>query len=115
MGMGVAVGRRPMSGPAGMPDPDRTVGQPIGQRRFQPVEPASGLLHRHLGVMVEHGDPRGVVAAVLQPLQSFQYPLSRLPKSDVADNSTHDPILRGDSSAGTVAGKHAGEEGRKPR
>ena len=77
--VGVAVGRRAVGGPAGVPDAGGA-GDPAGWSaasalsRFS-IRPARFSTHQPA---VEHGDAGGVVAAVLQPAQALEHDVQGL-------------------------------------
>src|SRR3954467_4750518 len=105
--MGVGGGGRPVSGPAGVSDPDSSLRQVLIQLAFQNRElPRS--LHDLQAMAVHHGNPGGIVAAILQAPQAFQQQPSCLARSDVADNAAHDePQSRSSRPAATRASASA--------
>ncbi len=92
--VGVAVGRPAVGGPAGVAEAGaarEAGGVGFGQRRLQVGQPAGAAAHGQAAVTVEQRDARGVVAAVLHPAQRVDDDAAGVPRSDVADDSTHSP------------------------
>ena len=85
----VGVGRRAVRRPAGVADADRRVGLRLPHERFQSVEPPRGLQHPDPAVLLERGDPGGVVSAVFEPTQPLHDQATRPSKTDIAHDATH--------------------------
>ena len=90
VGMRVAVARLAVRGPAGVGDAGRA-GQPLGQARREPAHLALGLV-RAQGAVLDDGDPRGVIAPVLQPGQSFDEHRDGVLAPHIADDPAHSSI-----------------------
>ena len=89
VGMGVQVVRPAVGRPARVGEADRGVRRPIGDRGLEVGELAGLLLDEQVAVLVDEGDPRRVVAAVLEPLEALDQDRARLPGSRVADDAAH--------------------------
>ncbi len=85
----VAVRRRAVGGPAGVPQACRGARQRRRAERLDEVGQLAGPLVPGDLAVGHHGDPGGVVAPVLQPAQPLQGDLPRLLPSDVAHDSAH--------------------------
>ena len=86
----VGVGRPAVRRPAGVAD----AGGAVRHRRrgeivAQDAELAGPLAHPEVALAVDHGDARGVVAAVLQTREPGQEDGLALPRAHVSDDSTH--------------------------
>jgi hypothetical protein len=86
--MGVLFGRTAVSRPAGVTDAERARQRPLTEDTFEILEPAGGAAHVQ-GAVVEDRDARGVVAAILESLQSLDDDADRALVPDVSDDSTH--------------------------
>ena len=87
--VGVDVGRRPVGGPAGVPDADLPVdGRAALNEVGQHLKPALGLGHLQLRA-VKDRHARGVVPAVFQTGQPIQQDGGRLLFSDKTYNAAH--------------------------
>src|SRR5262249_9160457 len=86
--MGVAVVRRAVGGPPGVPDTGRAGNRQPGQLLVQVLDPP-GLLGR-LQLFPDDGHAGRVVAAVLQPAQSLDDDVECLARADI----TYDPAHR---------------------
>ena len=86
--VGVLLGGPPVRRPAGMPETDRPdqVGTPDGV--LQLFDLAHRPVHHH-PPLLQHGQPGGIVAPVLQPLQPVQQDRYDLLVSDVPDDTAH--------------------------
>ena len=89
--MGVGVARYPMGRPSRMPDSELSA-KPLRQHRLELGELAGRLVHAQR-VAGHQRDARGIVAAVLEPLQARHQDRSRSPIAYVADDSAHDITL----------------------
>ena len=69
--------------------PDRGVRRPIGDRRRQVGELAGLLLDEEVALLVDEGDARRVVAAVLEAPQALDEDRARLAGPRVADDAAH--------------------------
>jgi hypothetical protein len=87
--VGVAVGRRPVGGPAGVADADRPGDLALGEHLLEVGQLAGLALHLELAVVVQDRHARAVVAAVLQPAQPVEHDLERLLVPDVAHDAAH--------------------------
>ncbi len=88
VGMGVPIRGHPVGGPAGVGDPQGPVDRGVREVGFQLGDLALGLPDAQTPP-VHHGQPRGVVAPVLQPLQAREEDLGRAVGADVADDAAH--------------------------
>ena len=86
--MRVLFRRTPVRGPARVADTDRAGDRLVTQSRLQRLDPAHRAPHLQPAA-IEHGHARGVVAAVLQPLQPIDDDADRALVPDVADDSAH--------------------------
>ncbi|SKV00086.1 Uncharacterised protein [Mycobacteroides abscessus subsp. abscessus] len=93
MRVGVAVGGRAVSGPAGMSHPGRGGERfpGLGDRRFQIRQSARLALHQQPAVAIGQRHPGRVVAAVFEPPQRLKDDTEGVPVADVPDNSAHSP------------------------
>src|SRR6478672_471733 len=107
--MSVWSGGCAVSGPARVPDTNGALGQVVQQLALQHRELAGGL-HDLEAVPIDHRDPGGVVAAVLQAAETFQQQSGSLARSDVANDTTH----RVDLSP-SIHGRPPRELGRRPQ
>ena len=98
VGVGVLLRGRAVRGPARVPDAVRAVHGIEANLLFQIAQLARGPANVQLA-LVHHRQARGVVAAVLQPLQAFQQHGHHTFVSDVTDNSRHKLLPRADGSA----------------
>jgi hypothetical protein len=71
--VGVAVGRRAVRGPAGVPDAERAGQRLVGDLLLEVGQLAGLALDLQRALVVEHGDARAVVAAVLEPAQAVEH------------------------------------------
>ena len=85
----VHVIRRTVGRPAGVADAD-LAGQALRQRRLERPQLALLLAHPQFASVRDDGDPRGVVAAVLDPSQSFHEDRDAVPRSDRSDDAAHE-------------------------
>ena len=85
----VGVVGRAVGGPAGVPDAGRRRRQRVLRERLVEVRQLAGALLRGDLALVDQGDARGVVAAVLQPAETGDHHTLGLLRSDVPDDSTH--------------------------
>jgi hypothetical protein len=58
---------------------------------FKPGDLALSLLDRQ-PFPIHNGEPRGIIATILKPLQTGDEDLSRFPITDVAYDAAHDAI-----------------------
>ncbi len=86
--IGFAVG-----GPTGVADAGTAPHGILGELRAQVGEPAGRLAHLE-PVLAEHGDARGVIAAVFLGFQAAEQHLDTICSSGKPDNSTHKMIPR---------------------
>src|SRR4030095_534046 len=88
VGMGVLFRGTAVGGPARVADAERAGQRLLSQHALEHLDAAGGApdVKRAL---VEHRDARGVVAAILEPLQSLDDDADRALVTDVADDSTH--------------------------
>ena len=86
--MGVLFGRFAVRGPSSMPDPDRPGEEFFFQRVFQ-VQQFADASSNLDPAMLQHGDPRGIIASILQTLQALYEHISGVVIPDIAYNSTH--------------------------
>jgi len=77
-----------MGRPARVADAERAAQRPLAEDSFEHLDPARGAPNVELAV-VEHGDAGGVVAPILEALQSFDDDADRAPGTDVPDDSAH--------------------------
>ena len=84
----VALGRRAVSGPARVCDPDLSGHRISGERALELRDLAGGAA-RLERLAVEHGDARRVIAAVLEALEARDEDRGGLLGTDVADNTAH--------------------------
>ena len=90
MGMRVDHRGTPMRGPPGVADSETALGHLFGQAVDQGVDLGGALDDRGLPLsLVEDGDPGGVVAAVLEPLQALHDDGCGRPLAQVADDPAH--------------------------
>src|SRR6476646_10692798 len=68
MRMGVALGRPPVGGPAGMTDANTAVQRLLRQPAFEIAQFAFGAQTREMAVL-ERGNTRGIVAAIFEALE----------------------------------------------
>src|SRR5205085_2941748 len=120
--VGIAVGRFAVGGPARVGDADVAGGgvtlQVLGQ-----VADAPDLLADVQARPGQRGDAGAVVAAILQPLQTFEQDGFRLTRTNVTDDAAHGaslgvtgsarkrnagPLTEDDRPAGGTAGAHNG-------
>src|ERR1044071_9811757 len=88
MRMGVALRRPAVGGPARVADAHRAGHRRAAQHRFQIAELAFAAADRHLAV-AENRDAGGVVAAVFELAQAFQYKRRCFPLPDISDDAAH--------------------------
>jgi hypothetical protein len=89
--MRVPVVRRAVRRPAGVADARATVGHRVGLEVVeQHLQLAGALAGGDRAIRTEHGDARGVVAAVLEALQSAEQHLETLVAADVSHDSAHE-------------------------
>jgi len=86
--MGIADGRRAVCRPARVGDADQAVERMLLQLALQVLELALGPPALELAV-IDGADARRIVAAVFQPLQSFEQPACDAARSDNSNNSAH--------------------------
>ena len=89
VGMSVEVIGAAMGGPAGVGQADRRMGRAVGDGRAQVGELAGLLLDEQAAGIIDEGDARRVVAAVLEPLQAFDEDRARLAGPRIADDAAH--------------------------
>ena len=90
VGMGIGVGDAPVGGPAGVAD--AAVGELpliVGNHLTEGSNLSYGFGQMDPGILIKIGDPRTVVAAVLQACQAVQQNLSGLQGPGISNNSTH--------------------------
>ncbi len=88
----VAVGRPAVGGPAGVAEAGaarKARGVRLSQRRFEVGEASGASAHGQPAGAVEQGHTGGVVTAVLHPAQRVDDDSAGVPRTDVADDSTH--------------------------
>jgi hypothetical protein len=66
-------------------------GRPVRDRVLEVRELARLLLDEQVSLLVDEGDPGGVVAPVLQPAEALDEDRSRLAGTGVADDAAHAP------------------------
>jgi hypothetical protein len=96
MGMGVALIRHAMGCPAGVTNSDVTFERVFLEHSGQIDELALGAAAVNRAID-ECRDPCGVIAAIFQPLQSFEQPWRRIARAENSDNPAHlslSPFLR---------------------
>ena len=88
--MGVAVGRFPVGGPAGVGDADAAGHRLLPQlfREGRHLAPGTHPLQA-APVVTEHGQAGGVVATVLQAPQAFEKNRDHVPLGDRPDDAAH--------------------------
>ncbi len=91
--MSVAVGGRPVRGPAGMADAGASADRAVAQELHQ-VGDAAGAFADLQTAAVQHRQPGAIVAAILQPAQAVQERGLCFAIADVTDNATHGPVPR---------------------
>jgi hypothetical protein len=89
LGMGVDVVRPAVRRPAGMGQPDRRVGRPLGDRRGQVRELAGLLLDEEIAGLVHEGDAGRVIAPVFEPLEALHQDRTGFAGARIADDSAH--------------------------
>ena len=89
VGMGVEVVRSAVGGPSRVGQADRGMRRPIGDRGLEIDQLAGPLLDEQVAGVVDERDAGRVVAAVLEPLQSFDEDGARFPRSRVSDDAAH--------------------------
>ena len=89
VGVRVDVRGAAVGGPPGVPDPDRGLGQRIRLELADQVAELARLLAVLHVVIRDHGDPGGVVPAVLEPGQTTDDPVDRVVPSGDADDAAH--------------------------
>ena len=87
--MGVLVGRAAVRRPAGVTDAGGAVRQRRGARSSTSTQLAGLLARAERAVVGDDGDAGGVVAAVLQPLETAEEDLDALVRTDVTHDATH--------------------------
>ena len=94
VGVGIALARLAVGGPARVGDPQRAVeAVPLREDLLQHADPADGA--DDVKVAVDDRHARGVIAAVFEPLEALQQDPARGSVADVGDDSTHvDIVLR---------------------
>ncbi len=87
--MGIAIGRRPVRGPARVGNA-KTSRRRLGfqEARETLVNPAFFLAQEQIAVL-HHGDARAVVTAIFQPPQSFEQDGRDFFFSDVSNDAAH--------------------------
>ena len=88
MGMGVLLGRFAMRGPSRMPDPDRSGEMLFFQGFFQVKQFADASTDLD-PAMLQHRNPRRIIAAILQPPQALHEHAGGIVVPDISYNSTH--------------------------
>ena len=87
--MGVDLIGAAVRGPARVPDADRSGDgagrQPIAQR----IEFARVTAHFD-AIVLNHGDPGGIIAAIFQPLETLINHGRRISRPDITNNATHE-------------------------
>src|SRR5262249_17991513 len=90
MGMGVFFRRTPMRGPPGVADAVGSIQRFKADRFLQVAQLALSTAHLHLAAAIAgHGNPRRVIAAILQLLQTVNNHRHNTLLANVTDNSTH--------------------------
>ena len=87
-GWAFLLGHGAVCRPARVPEPVVRVGAVGSGRLHQVAEVADGA-HVVERVVLAQRDPRGVVAAVLEPAQPFEQKRLRVARPDVSDDSAH--------------------------
>src|SRR6185437_14573737 len=85
----VAVGRRAVGGPSGVPDAGMPGQVQLGQFGVQVVDPAGLLGAAQPAVVGDHSHPGGVVAAVLQLAQALHDHVQRRTGTHVSNDAAH--------------------------
>ena len=91
MGMRVGLTRSAVGGPARVPETDGSDGRLLPQERLQ-VRNSPYRPPKLDPILRNHGDSRGVIPSVLQPLQAFHDQLGGVPTPDVSHYATHENI-----------------------
>ncbi len=89
VGVGVEVVRSSVGRPAGMGQADRGMRCPLGDRGLEVGQLAGPLLDEQVAPVVDQGDPRRIVAAVLQAPEALDQDRPRLAGSRIADDAAH--------------------------
>src|SRR4029079_17696978 len=85
----IEVVRAPVGRPARVGEPDRRVGCPVGDGCLEVDQLAGPLLDEEVTRVVDQGDARRVVAAVLEALEPFDEDGPRLPGTGVTDDAAN--------------------------
>ncbi len=94
MRVGILGGRLTMGGPAGVGDADAAFERFRGDGVYQLGHLAERAQAPHAAAGAQHGETRGVITAILQPLQPLQQDGRHGPLSDGADDAAHNIELR---------------------
>ncbi len=98
MRVGVYVVGLSMGGPAGVANAKGAEDiRPVVGERLKGSEPAPGFTHRNAPLWGNHRQARAVIPAVLQLFQAFQQQGRGLLISDIANDSAHIFLLKGDN------------------
>ena len=90
--MGIDDGGTPVRGPAGVADAEPAGGHLLGEALDQRVDLGGALYDGGLAVrLVENGDPGGIIAAILEPLEALHDDGRRRSLAQVANNPAHIP------------------------
>lgn len=87
--MGVHVVRHAVRRPARMRDADASAQLLALEEMLQVGDLALTLVYVECTVLADHGDPRAVVSAVFEPVQTLQQNRTGLASPDISYNPTH--------------------------
>lgn len=98
----IGLGDPAMGGPAGVADAQRRA-ELLGLRRLRHLRHAPGAAHAAYLRAIEHGDAGGIIAAVLQTLQSFDQDRDHIAPGDRSDNAAHRTTLEDEAGHFSVS------------
>jgi len=85
----VLFGRPAVGGPPGVPDAVRSVERVFAQSLFEIAQLAFSSLNFEVMILIDDGDPRGIVTAIFELAQSVDNQRYDLFVSNVSNYSTH--------------------------
>ncbi len=88
MRVGVLIIHLPVSGPAGVTDPEIAGRRTLGHEPREIADSAGTFAGFHL-IAVNDGDSRGIVAAIFEATQTVEENGGRFRTANVTDNSAH--------------------------